>query len=54
MRNGKATILFVDDDEIVLRVGRAMLEKIAYNAVTAASVSEAAEIYAQKGSDIDS
>lgn len=52
MNKAKATVLFVDDDEIVLGVGRAMLEKIGYNAVTAASVSEAAEIYTQKGSGI--
>lgn len=53
MNRAKATVLFVDDDEIVLGVGRAMLEKIGHNAVTAASVSEAAEIYTQKGSGID-
>lgn len=53
MKNEKATILFVDDDEVILQVGRAMLEKLGYNLVTAASVSEAAEIYTQKVDDVD-
>ena len=53
MIKAKATVLFVDDDEVILRVGRAMLEKLRYKPLTATSVSEAAEIYTQKGSDID-
>jgi CheY-like chemotaxis protein len=44
---GNATILLVDDEEMIRSVGEKMLEAIGYTVVTAGSGREACEIYRQ-------
>jgi PAS domain S-box-containing protein len=53
MLAGKETILFVDDEEMIVDVGRDMLESMGYAVVTAGSGKAALEIYSQKMNDID-
>ncbi len=45
MVNGAGKVLLVDDEQIVIGVGRQMLEKLGYSVITAASGQEALEIY---------
>ena len=45
MANETETVLLVDDEEIVVGVGRQMLEKLGFSVLTAASGKEAIEIY---------
>ncbi|MBW2129421.1 MAG: response regulator [Deltaproteobacteria bacterium] len=47
--NGTETVLLVDDEEMILEVGQAMLEKLGYRVITARSGMEAVEIL--KGAD---
>jgi len=45
MANETETVLFVDDEEIVIGVGKKMLEKLGFSVLTAASGKEALDIY---------
>ena len=45
MANETETVLLVDDEELVVGVGRQMLEKLGFSVLTAASGKEAVDIY---------
>jgi len=45
MANETETVLLVDDEEIVIGVGRQMLEKLGFSVLTATSGKEALDIY---------
>jgi len=49
---GEETILLVDDEAMILEVGKQMLEKMGYEVVTANSGKSALEIYKKKRNDI--
>ena len=49
----RGTVLLVDDEEIVLDVGKRMLEKIGYPVVTAKNGKEALDIYKEKQDSIE-
>ena len=49
----KRTVLLVDDQETILRVGRDLLEALGYEALTAASGAEAVEIFERDPRDVD-
>jgi CheY-like chemotaxis protein len=50
---GKETILFVDDEAMIIDVGKDMLESMGYTVITTSSGKSAIEIYAQRMKDID-
>ncbi len=50
---GKETILLVDDEEMVVDVGQAMLEKMGYNVIIARSGEEACDTIAECGESVD-
>jgi len=50
---GTGTILLVDDEEMVVDVGKQMLERLGYEVLTAASGRDAVDIYKQNGDKID-
>lgn len=50
---GKETILLVDDEKMVLDVGKRLLEKIGYRVMSAESGQEALEIYQERYAEID-
>jgi DNA-binding NtrC family response regulator len=45
MTNETETVLLVDDEEIVIGVGKQMLEKLGFSVLTAANGKEAIDIY---------
>ena len=47
------TVLLVDDEEIVIAVGRQMLEKLGFSVLTAENGKEALEVYKNNQNDID-
>ena len=47
------TVLLVDDEEIVLSVGRQMLEKLGFSVLTAKNGKEALDVYKNNQYDID-
>lgn len=47
------TILLVDDEEIVIGVGRQMLEKLGFSVLTAQNGKEGLEVYRDNHKDID-
>ncbi len=49
---GSETVLLVDDEEMIIDVGRRMLEKLGYIALTASNGREAIEIYKRRSQDI--
>ncbi len=49
---GSGTLLLVDDEEMILDVGRQMIEALGYQAVTASSGREALALFRERGSDI--
>ena len=51
--DGYETVLLVDDEEMILDVGKRMLEKLGYETLTAINGAEAVEIYKTRGEDID-
>ncbi|MGD8241969.1 MAG: PAS domain S-box protein [Desulfobacterales bacterium] len=53
IQHGEETVLLVDDENMVLEVGQAMLEKLGYRALTAGSGKEALDLYEQKKDEID-
>jgi two-component system, cell cycle sensor histidine kinase and response regulator CckA len=50
---GSGTILLVDDEEMILGVGRAMLEKLGYRVIVAGGGEEALHIIGRQEEDID-
>ncbi len=52
LKHGMETILLVDDEEMILDVGKDLLEAIGYQALTASSGSEAIHIYQEKQAHI--
>ena len=50
---GTETVLFVDDEEIILEVGESMLKEMGYKIIMAGSGKEALEIYREKKDQID-
>jgi CheY-like chemotaxis protein len=50
---GSGTILLVDDEDMILEVGRAMLEKLGYRVILAGGGAQALEVVKRRGADID-
>ncbi len=50
---GRGTILLVDDEEGILEIGRAMIEDLGYQAMTARSGEEAIDLYTAHKDGID-
>jgi CheY-like chemotaxis protein len=50
---GSETVLLVDDEEMIIEVGRRMLEEMGYRVLVAGEGREAIRIYEEKGDDID-
>jgi len=50
---GKETVLLVDDEDMVLEIGRALLETMGYHVVTAKDGEEAIALYENEGPGID-
>ena len=50
---GSGTILLVDDEDMILEVGRAMLEKLGYRVVAAKDGRQAVEAVRQRGDEFD-
>jgi two-component system cell cycle sensor histidine kinase/response regulator CckA len=50
---GSATILLVDDEEMIIDVGRAMLERLGYRVVVSRGGREAVEAITDMGNEID-
>ncbi len=53
LKRGHETILLVDDEEMIIDVGQAMLEKMGYGVVTAKGGKEAIALAKKMGNDID-
>jgi PAS domain S-box-containing protein len=53
LTDGHETVLLVDDEEMIIDVGKRMLEKLGYETLTAINGSEAVDIYKTRGDDID-
>jgi len=50
---GRETVLLVDDEDMVLEIGRALLETMGYHVVTAKDGDEAIALYENQGAGID-
>ena len=50
---GQGSILLVDDEDMIVEVGKAMLEKLGYRAILARSGQEALNLYEKQREDID-
>ena len=50
---GQGTVLLVDDEDMVLEIGRALLETMGYQVLTARDGEEAIRLYERQGSSID-
>jgi two-component system, cell cycle sensor histidine kinase and response regulator CckA len=50
---GSGTILIVDDEEMILEVGRAMLEKLGYRVIAANSGEQAIDVVRRAGDELD-
>ena len=50
---GRGTVLLVDDEEMIVEVGQAMLENLGYRALTAGSGREALDLYEKQKGEID-
>ena len=53
MLNGSETVLLVDDEEIVIGVGKQMLQKLGYSVLIARSGQEAVDVYKNSPDDVD-
>ncbi len=53
LRQGSGTILLVDDEEMIIEVGRPMLEALGYEVLVARGGRDALEIYEEYGHRID-
>jgi len=51
--NGPETVLLVDDEDFILKVGSQILQELGYTVLTAGSGKEALEIYSDKKDEID-
>jgi two-component system cell cycle sensor histidine kinase/response regulator CckA len=51
--NGPETVLLVDDEKFILKVGSQILQELGYAVLTAGSGKEALEIYSEKKDEID-
>ena len=51
--NGPETVLLVDDEDFILKVGSQILQELGYAVLTAGSGQEALEIYSDKKDEID-
>jgi CheY-like chemotaxis protein len=51
--NGPETVLLVDDEDFILKVGSQILQELGYAVLTACSGQEALEIYSEKKDEID-
>ncbi len=52
VRHGDETILFVDDEEMIIDVGKLLLERLGYKVLTAESGKEAIEVYEENKENI--
>jgi len=50
---GSETVLLVDDEEMIIKVAQAMLEKLGYSVVVAKDGKQAVDIVKRKGDEID-
>jgi CheY-like chemotaxis protein len=50
---GQETVLLIDDEDMVLEIGRALLETMGYRVITAKDGEEALSLYERQGSEID-
>jgi CheY-like chemotaxis protein len=50
---GQGTVLLIDDEDMVLEIGRALLETMGYRVITAKDGEEALALYEKQGSGID-
>jgi PAS domain S-box-containing protein len=50
---GNGTILFVDDEKMIIDVGQELLQELGYDVLTASNGQDAIEIYRQKSAQID-
>ena len=53
LKKGTETILLVDDEELILDVGRQVLQMLGYRVITASSGKEAVQIYKKEKNTID-
>ena len=53
LSRGEGTILLVDDEEMILEVGKKLLDKLGYASLTASSGEEALEVYRKRTNEID-
>jgi PAS domain S-box-containing protein len=53
IEHGQETILLVDDEGMIIDVGKSMLEKLGYRVLTARNGVEALDIYRKQGKEID-
>jgi len=53
LQYGHGTVLLVDDEEMILEVGRIMLEQLGYRVVVAGSGEEALGVYGEQKDEID-
>ena len=50
---GTESILFVDDEEVIIEIGQQLLEKLGYRVISANSGPEAVEVFRREGDRID-
>ncbi len=53
IKYGRGTVLIVDDEDMILEVGRMMLEKLGYQVLVAGSGQEALGVYGEQKKEID-
>ena len=53
MVNGSETVLLVDDEEIIIGVGKQMLERLGFSVITARNGREAVEVYKNSPGGVD-
>ncbi len=51
--NGSETILLVDDEQMIIDVGKAMLKRVGYHVITAKCGQDAIDVITRAGSEID-
>ena len=51
--NGRQTVLLVDDEDFILKIGSEILQELGYTVLTAGSGKEALEIYSKNKDNID-
>ena len=53
LAKGSETVLLVDDEDVILEVEQAMLEKLGYSVIIAGGGEEAIEVIRQRGDEVD-